>query len=229
MGPNHDLLEYDILIQTYRVTMAKLLIAFLICVAAFMADVSVTVASDDHGGPKPVVVAPRVEARVGQHQFVLVYANRQLFQDRTLQFFGNVQRTKYEDPRLALFIEDYATANPVTGAEIEAMVNFLPGVMTEIAPGVYVSEEVILGGGRNEVEISYSVGEDQGTIPMMLLVAGGESSGTAASAAAVSAVKPTAIPSWVFLLGAVLVYGLAAGLFLFRRSRLARNTAPLES
>ena len=205
--------------------MRRLLNALLIFCGAIVLTADNVIASDDHGGPKAIVVAPRVEARVGQTQFVLVYANRQLFQDRTFQMFGNVQRTKYEDPRLALFLEDFATADPITGAEIEATVNFLPGGMTEIAPGVYVSEEVILGGGRNEIEISYTIGEERGTIPMMLLVAGGGSTGASASAAAVSAVKPTAIPSWIFLLGGALVYGLAAGLFLLRRSRAAQHRA----
>ncbi|MDF1794822.1 MAG: hypothetical protein P1U88_23140 [Thalassobaculaceae bacterium] len=189
--------------------------ALLIAVSA-----GVALASDDHGGPKAVTVSPRVEARVGTHQFVLVYASRQLFEDRKFQFFGNVQRTKFDEPRLALFVEDYATAKPVSGAEIEAMVNFLPGAMTEISPGVYVTEEMVLGGGRNEVEISYTIGAESGDVSMLLLVAGGETSGTSASAAAVSAVKPTAIPSWVFVGGAVLIYLAAAGLFLIRRNRV---------
>ena len=99
------------------------------------------------------------------------------------------------------------------------MVNFLPSEMTEISPGVYVTEEMVLGGGRNEVEIAYAIGDEAGDVSMLLLVAGGETSGTSASAAAVSAVKPTAIPSWVFVAGAALVYLVAAGLFLIRRRR----------
>jgi hypothetical protein len=182
---------------------------------------------EDHDGGKAIVVAPRVEARVGTRQFMLVYANRQLFEDRKFQLFGNVQRVKFDEPRLALFVEDFATAEPVTGAEVEATVNFLPEPMSEISPGAYVTQEIILGGGRNEVEIAYTIGDDSGTLSMLLLVAGGESAGTASSAAAASAVKPMAIPSWVFLAAAFAIYAAAGGLFVLRRSRIdARASGP---
>lgn len=186
-------------------------------VAAVIA--SSSAASDDHGGGRAIVVAPRVEARVGTRQFVLVYANRRLFEDRKLQLFGNVQRAKFDEPRLALFVEDFATAEPVSGAEIEATINFLPEPMSEIAPGVYVTAEIILGGGRNEAEIAYTIGAESGTVPMLLVVAGGDSAGTAASAAAVSAVRQVAIPSWLFLAAGLAVYAAAVGLFALRRGR----------
>ncbi|MEQ8816296.1 MAG: hypothetical protein RLO51_06420 [Thalassobaculum sp.] len=180
-------------------------------------------AAGDHGGPKAITVAPRAEARVGTRQFVLVYANRQLFEDRKFQFFGNIQRPKFDRPRLALFVEDFATAEPVAGAEVEANINFLPEAMSEIAPGVYVTGEVVLGGGRNDVEIAYTIGDEAGTVEMLLVVAGGSSADAVASAAGVTAVRPVAIPSWVFVVAGLAVYGIAAGLFLLRRSRSARD------
>jgi hypothetical protein len=183
-------------------------------------------ASGDHGAAKVIVVSPRAEARVGTRQFILVYANRQLFEDRKFKLFGNVQRPKFDKPRLALFVEDFATAAPVAGAEVEAMVNFLPEAMSEIAPGVYVTEEVVLGGGRNEVEVTFTLGDESATVPMMLVVAGGDSAGTASAAAAVSAVKPVAIPSWVFVAAGLAVYAVAAGLFLIRRQRSAASAEP---
>lgn len=183
------------------------------------------IASDGHGGGgRATVVAPRAEARVGTRQFVLVYANRQMFADRKFQFFGNLQRPKFDRPRLALFIEDFATAEPVTGGEVEALINFLPESMSEVAPGVYVTEEVILGGGRNDVEVAYTIGDETGTVEMLLVVAGGGSADTMASAAAVSAVRPVAIPSWVFIAAGLAVYGVAVGLFMLRRSRSGRDT-----
>ncbi len=185
-------------------------------------------AAGDHGAAKTITVAPRTEARVGTRQFVLVYANRQIFEDRQIQFFGNVQRPKFDRPRLALFIEDFATAAPVVGAEVEATVNFLPETMSEVAPGVYVTGEVVLGGGRNEVEVAYTIAGDSGTVPMLLVVAGGDSVETAASAAAISAVKPVAIPNWLYLAAGLLVYAVAAGLFMMRRSRAAEDADALS-
>lgn len=182
-------------------------------------------AAGDHGAAKTISVAPRSEARVGTRQYVLVYANRQIFEDRHLQLFGNVQRPKFDRPRLALFVEDFGTAEPVSGGEVEATVNFLPETMSEVAPGVYVSEEVVLGGGRNEVEVAFTLADETVTVPMLLVVAGGESAETAASAAAVSAVKPVAIPSWLFVVAGLAVYALAAGVFLLRRSRAGSTAA----
>lgn len=175
----------------------------------------------DHGGTTTVVVAPRAEARVGTRQFVLVYANRQVFEDPRLQLFGNVQRPKFDRPRIALFIEDFATAAPVTGAEVEVTVNFLPEAMSEVAPGVYVTGEVVLGGGRNDVEVAYTIGEESGIAEMLLVVAGGSSAGPGASAAAVSAVRPVAIPNWAFVAAGLAVYLVATGIFLLRRRRPA--------
>ncbi|MGE0254920.1 MAG: hypothetical protein AB7N54_02775 [Alphaproteobacteria bacterium] len=191
-----------------------------IAMLALALPTAASAAGDDHG-VRPVVVSPRVEARVGSRQFVLVYANRQMFEDRQIRLFGNVQRVKYDRPRLALFIEDYATGAPTTGATVSATVNFLPLDLTEIAPGVYVSEEIVLGGGRNEVEVAYTIGAEDGTVPLLLAVAGGVSAGTSGSAAAVSAVPPAEIPGWLFVAGGVAVYAAAAGLFMLRRRRAA--------
>lgn len=192
----------------------------LACILAFAWALPIhTSAADDDHGVRAVVVSPRVEARAGNRQFVLVYANRQLFEDKQVRLFGNLPRVKYDRPRLALFVEDYATGLPTTGATVSATVNFLPQDMQEIAPGVYVTEEIILGGGRNEIEVAYSMGAESGTLPLLLVVAGGASSGSAGSAAAVSTVPPAAIPGWMFVAGGLVVYAVAAGLFMLRRAR----------
>lgn len=203
----------------------------LVCavVALYLAPMGIVQAAGDHGAAKTVSVSPRVEARVGTRQFVLVYANRRMFEDRQFQFFGNVQRPKFDRPRLALFIEDFATAEPVSGAEVEATVNFLPESMSEIAPGVYVTGEIVLGGGRNEVEIAFAMDGESGTVPMLLMIAGGESTGTASSAAAVSTVRPVAIPDWLFVAAGLAVYAAAAGVFMMRRSRRAGARAGTRS
>ena len=151
-------------------------------------------ASDDHGASKALVVSPRVEARIGDLQVVLVYANRRQYEDPIFKVFGRTQKVKFEAPRLALFVEDFSTSIPKTDGVVEATINFLPETLTEIAPGVYASGEVTLGGGRNEIEISYEFGVETGTRTLMLVVPGGESSGNSAAAASVSEVKPTAVP-----------------------------------
>lgn len=192
----------------------------LACILAFALALPTLASAAEHDqGVRAVVVSPRVEARVGGRQFVLVYASRQLFEDKQVRLFGNLPRVKYDRPRLALFVEDYATGLPTTGATVSATVNFLPHDMQEIAPGVYVTEEVILGGGRNEIEVAYAMGAESGTLPLLLLVAGGASSGMAGSATAVSTVPPAAIPGWMFLAGGLVVYAVAAGLFMLRRAR----------
>ena len=169
----------------------------------------------DHGqggGATAVNVSPRVEARLGDKQLLLLYANRKSFQDTSFafRFFGGTQPVKLADPRIAVFLENFTDATPTTGAKLEAVINFLPEELSEAAPGVYLSGPVVLGGGRNEIELNYTIGEESGTLALMLLVPGGATSGTGAVAIEVPA---PAIPSWLFALVAVLVYAAVLGLF----------------
>jgi hypothetical protein len=169
----------------------------------------------DHGGGAAAVnVSPRVEARIGDQQLVLLYANRKEFQDATYRFFGGEQAVKLANPRVAVFLENFADATPTTGAKLEAVINFLPQELSEAAPGVYLSGPVTLGGGRNEIELTYTIGKESGTRRMMLLVPGGATSGT--GALAIDA-PVQSIPSWLFALAALFVYATVFGVFLRRR------------
>jgi hypothetical protein len=132
------------------------------------------------GGAAAVNVSPRVEARIGDQQLVLLFAD----------------------------------ASPTKGAKLEAVINFLPQELNEAAPGVYLSGPVILGGGRNEIELTYTIGKESGTRRLMLLVPGGATSGTGMLAIEAPA---QSIPSWLFALVALSVYAIVFGVFLRRR------------
>ena len=169
------------------------------------------------GGSTAVTIAPRVEARIGDKQLVLIYANRRQFEDKTLaaRFFGGTQPVKLSDPRIVVFLESFIDASPVSGAELEAVINFLPELLTEDAPGIYRSNAVILGGGRNEIELNYRIGEESGVLPLVLIVPGGASSGTATVSIDM---PPLTIPSWLIAGVGLAVYLLIFALFFYRRS-----------
>lgn len=197
--------------------MSKLKFFFCSIVVAIFVAPSGVRAEDPHndgGGAAVIVVAPRTEARVDNLQVVLVYANRRLYEDKRFQFFGNQQIEKFADPRIAVFVENMLTGEPTVGAQLEATINFVPEPLKEIAPGVYVSENIVLGGGRNEIEIAYSIGDKEGALPMTLVVPGGQSSGANVTTVVAPPVK---IPDWVF---AVIILGIYAGvtaIYTFRR------------
>lgn len=193
----------------------------IFCVCAFMlAIVAVSSgawAEDGHnhgGGAVAIVVAPRTEARLENLQVVLVYANRRLYEDKRFQFFGNQQIEKFADPRVAVFLENLLTGEPTTGAELEATINFIPEPLKEIAPGVYVSENIVLGGGRNEIDLAYTIGDKQGVLPMTLVVPGGQSSGASVTTAVAPPVK---IPDWVFAIVIIGIYAGVTAIYVFRQ------------
>ena len=171
---------------------------------------------DDHSGTVAISVSPRVEARIGDKQLLLLYSNRQLFEDTAMsvRIFGGIQPVKLAEPRIVVFLEGYADAIPIEGAMFEAVINFLPEELTEAAPGVYLSGPVVLGGGRNEIELNYTIGKESGTLPLVLLVPGGATSGT--GAVAVEA-PPPVIPSWTFALAALITYAAVLWLYIRRR------------
>ncbi|NQW01113.1 MAG: hypothetical protein HQ483_15515 [Rhodospirillales bacterium] len=174
-------------------------------------------ASDGHdhgGGGAEVSVSPRVEARLDKFQVVLVYANRQQYVDRNFQFFGNQPITKFSEQRLAVFLENFLTGEPGTGATLEAVVNFLPEPLSEIAPGVYVSKNITLGGGRNEVELNYQIDGQEGMLPMTLVVPGGASSGAQSTSIVAPPVK---FSDWLFILVVIFIYLGVTAVYLARR------------
>jgi hypothetical protein len=175
-------------------------------------------ASDDHGGAKAINVSPRLEARFDDQQLVLVYANRQLYEDKPLLSFNNKQVVKFGDPRLVLFLENYVTGVPTIGAEIDLTLNFLPHTLKETAPGVYQTEKLILGGGRNEVELSYKIGAKEGDLTLMLVIPAGA---TSLANSVASSIPPPTVPGWVYALGGLAIYLLVTAVFWRRGNRAA--------
>ena len=100
------------------------------------------------------------------------------------------------------------------------MINFLPEPLSEEAPGIYLSNSVILGGGRNEIELNFRIGEESGVLPLVLIVPGGASSATAA--VSIDA-PPPKIPGWLIAGVGLAVYLLIFALFLI--SRRSANSA----
>ena len=91
--------------------------------------------------PQVIVVGPRSEARIANQEAVLTYQNNSLI----------------------VFLHRYSDGQPTTGAQVEATVNFIPTPLTEIANGVYRAE-VQLTAGRNDVELSYALGEQSASV-----------------------------------------------------------------
>jgi len=174
--------------------------------------------SDDHGGAKVVRVSPRLEARFDDQQLVLVYANRQLYEDKSFFAFNNRQAAKFADPRLVVFLEDYIDGSPTSGAEIDLSLNFMPQKLTETSPGVYQSEKVILGGGRNEIELNYKIGDKQGSMTLMLVIPAGA---TSLATSVTTSVPPPTVPGWVYALAGAIIYLIVTALFWARRARKA--------
>lgn len=158
-------------------------------------------ASGEHGGSgQPTILAPRAEARLGDKQLVLIYSAGRLF----------------------AFLEGFTSAEPIAGAQIEATVNFLAEPLIEAGSGVYRSAPIALSGGRNEIEVAWQVGADQGKATLFMDVAA-----TAVAASAMTALPPPQVPGWVFLLAGVVVYASVTSLFWLRaRGRAEAATPP---
>ena len=111
---------------------------------AMLQGVSVQEASaqaHSHGpAPQVIVVGPRSEMRIANQEAVLTYHN-----DAPI-----------------VFLHRYSDGEPTTGADVEATVNFIVSPMAEIAPGVYRAEAQLTA-GRNDVELSYALGDQSGS------------------------------------------------------------------
>ncbi|WP_207461211.1 hypothetical protein [Azospirillum sp. SYSU D00513] len=146
----------------------------------------------DHGAAqRSITMAPRTEARLGNQEVIVTYAGS----------------------KLVLFLQRYVDGTPTSGAELSVTADFMPSDLTEIAPGIYGSGELMLAGGRNDLEIAYTIGEESGTATLPLLLPGG-AGGTAPAAAA--AAPSGALPGFLLVL-------IAAGLFLGVNALLIRR------
>ena len=137
---------------------------------------------------------PRAESRLGAHQALVIYATDSIGKKLVDIESGE---SSSEESRLVLFLDDYATASPTVGARLDVSVDFVPYSPIERSPGMYVLEEVTLGPGDHEIELTLTTDSytDQGvmmlTIPGLVEHAEGEGVSTVLEV----------IPTWVLLVG----------------------------
>ena len=152
----------------------------------------------NHGAePRAITVAPRAEARIGNQEAVIAY-------DRN---------------RLVLFLQRYSDGQPTTGAQLEMNIDFIPVAFEEVAPGTYVANDVMLAAGRSDLELTYKIGDKEGTQTIALLL---PQRGTETSAMR-KMVAPTNATHGLLLAGlAIGIYIAVSALLAFRsRSRAA--------
>jgi hypothetical protein len=144
---------------------------------------------------RAIAVAPRAEMRIGNQEVVVTYVG------------GAV----------VLFLHRYIDGVPTKGAELEITVDFMPATLSEIAPGVYRSEPMSLAGGRNEIELAYVIGEQEGSEVIPITVPTNSRAATPRSNPAPAA---GSVPGPVLAAIAVLLFA-GVNVLLFRRARRA--------
>jgi len=148
-----------------------------------------------HGpAPRTISVAPRTELRIGNQEAVVAY-------DRG---------------KLVLFLQRYSDGQPTSGATLEMTVDFVPVSFEEVAPGTYVASEVMLAAGRNDLELSYKIGEREGaeTIALMLPQTAGQ----------VASSRPASAPRAA--VSGLLLAGIAAAIYAAVTALLALRSRP---
>jgi len=149
---------------------------------------------DDEPPPQVIVVAPRIETRLGDQELVLTYVGG----------------------RIVAFLQRYVDGVPTTGATIELTIDFLPVDLNEIAPGVYSSDPMPLAGGSNDIDIALALGDKKETATLKLVV----TTNTKAAIAMSAPIIAGAVPGFVLVIAAVGVFVAINGLLL-RRGRPA--------
>jgi hypothetical protein len=95
-------------------------------------------AHGDHGAaPAGVsIVAPRAEARIGADEVVVVFANQ----------------------ALAVFVSRFADGAPLAGAKVAVSSDLQSADLEETDSGLYVTRDILLSPGHNDLTISLTVG-----------------------------------------------------------------------
>lgn len=164
---------------------AVVLIAFFLL---FAAPTAFGHGDEDHGAPAPVpsqTVSPRATTASESFEAVAVL----------------------EDGKLALYLDRFASNEPVSGAKVEIEGGGLSGLATESSPGVYVMNAAAITPSKHPLTITVEAGDDIDLLSAVL-----DASLPQAGAAPVSSGKNGAI--WLGL--ALLAGGM---LWLVRRKR----------
>jgi hypothetical protein len=149
---------------------------------------------DDAPPPQVIVVAPRIETRLGDQELVLTYVGG----------------------RIVGFLQRYVDGVPTTGAAIELTIDFIATDLKEIAPGVYASDPTPLAGGSNDVDIALTLGDQKQAATVTLMV----TSTAKAATAMATPILVGAVPGFVLVIGAVIVF-LGVNGVLLRRAQHA--------
>ncbi len=159
--------------------------------------------AEEETAPRAIYVAPRAEVRIGNQEAVLVYIDR----------------------KLMVFLQRYVDAVPTTGAKIEATADFVPGELKEVAPGVYSGTDWTLAGGRNDIELNYTIDGKTGTVTVPLMISSATGTGTPGMLPAATGRLPKpAIPGYVLGIAALATYLAVMLLFIWRGRRLLQRT-----
>lgn len=119
----------------------------MMCAALLLAPGAVWAHADHGSGPAADgVIAPRVEARIGQMELVAIFAK----------------------PVFAVFLTQYADGTPVRGAAIEASTDLQSGRLTETDPGVYSSTALLFADGANAITLKLGTGSVSQTASITL-------------------------------------------------------------
>jgi hypothetical protein len=142
----------------------------LVITSALVINVTFTQPASAHGeGPDEStgpIAAPRSEARSGPLELVAVY-------NVPLHTVAAYNREAAKDT-LALFVSRYADGAPVKGAQVEAGTDLDSVTLTETDPGVYISRDLMISAGRNDLNFTVTVpGQPARTQKMWLTVPGG--------------------------------------------------------
>jgi hypothetical protein len=175
-----------------------LAVGFLVAAALFGPLVAFAPRAAAHGeatSQRAIAVAPRAEMRIGNQEIVVTYVGG----------------------AIVLFLHRYIDGVPTKGAELEITVDFMPATLTEIAPGVYRSEPLSLAGGRNEIELAYAIGDQEGSEVIPIAVPTNSKAATSRSNPAPVA---GSVPGPVLAAVAVLLFA-GVNVLLFRRARRA--------
>jgi hypothetical protein len=159
-------------------------------------------AHDDGPEARAIFMAPRAEIRIGNQEAVLLYIDR----------------------KLMVFLQRYVDGVPTTGAKLQATADFIPGDLDEVAPGVYSGDSWTLAGGRNEIELDYTIAGKSGQVTVPLIISTNAAQIPGQLPILKGKIAAGAVPGFVLALAALFTYAIVNLLFL-RRSRRARRLA----
>lgn len=148
---------------------------------------------------------PRAEVRIGNQEAVITY----------MPPVAATDLTAATPQTMTAYLQRYASGEPTAGALVEMTVDFVPGELAEVAPGVYQSHDWQLPAGKSEIEMAVTIdGTTQtATIPFNVVTTSGP------RPRAPIAIPVVSVPGYVFASAAGVIYGLVVLLFLARRRR----------